>query len=83
MSKIKGKDLIKLGFKKEKERSGGENYNYYAYEVNKHCLLLSCANNEKIDGGYSIEFYEISELRFTKLGDLKKLIKLLKKASNE
>jgi hypothetical protein len=89
MSKIKGKDLQKLGFKKEIERSSNapnmhEEYHYYTYEINKHCLLISNSSDEKdIDGGYYVEFYEISELKFTELKDLKKLIKLLKKASNE
>jgi hypothetical protein len=96
MSKIRGRDLIKLGFKKEKERTSkapnmnlvkswkDENYHYYTYEINKHCLLISCSNDEcKSDGGYYIEFYEIPEIRFTDLEDLKKLIELLKKGSYE
>jgi hypothetical protein len=85
MSKIKGKDLLKLGFKKEKERTISapeEDYHYYSYEINKNCLLISCSNDEKnLDDGYCVEFYEIPELKFTELEDLKKLFKLLKKAS--
>lgn len=83
MSKIKGKDLRKLGFKKEVERGSlapnmGEEYHYYTYEVNKHCLLISSSSDEKdIDGGYYVEFYEIPELKFAKLKDLKQLFKLL------
>jgi hypothetical protein len=80
MSKIKGKDLLKLGFKKEKERSGGDNYHYYTYEVNKHCMLMSNGNDEKdLGGGYEVEFYEIPEICFTELEDLKALVELLKK----
>jgi hypothetical protein len=85
MSKIKGKDLIKLGFKKAKERTSHElgemNYHYYTYDVSKHCMLISNSNDEKnLYGGYYVEFYEISELKFTELEDVKKLVKLLKKA---
>ena len=58
-------------------------YHYYSYEINKHCLLISGSNDEKINGGYYVEFYEIEEIRFTELEDLKKLIKLLKRGSNE
>jgi hypothetical protein len=86
MSKITGKDLKNLGFKKEVEKPTldpeDNGYHYYTYEINKHCLLLSSSSDEKdVDGGYYVEFYEIEKIRFTKLEDLKKLIKLLKKAA--
>jgi hypothetical protein len=85
MIKIRGRDLVKLGFKKEKERTSAapdENYHYYTYEVNKHCMLISCSNDEKnLDSGYYVEFYEIPEVRFTELKDLEQLVKLLKKAT--
>ena len=85
--KIKGKDLLKLGFKKEKSTpitAMEAEYHYYTYEINKHCLLISCSNDEKNPaGGYYIEFYEIPEIRFTKLEDLKKLLKLLKRAEQK
>ena len=84
MSKIKGKDLIKLGFKKAKEKSQNEEYHYYTYMVSKECMLISNSNDEKdLDGGYYVEFYEISKLRFTDLKDVKKLMKLLKKAEGK
>jgi hypothetical protein len=80
MSKIKAKDLLKLGFKKEKDASFGKNFHYYVYEINKHCMLISCSNDEKFKGGYDVEFYEISEVKFTELKELKKLLKLFKSA---
>jgi hypothetical protein len=87
MNKITGKDLRKLGFKKGVEMSTSnpevEDYHYYTYEINKHCLLISSSNDEKDNGGYYVEFYEMEGIKFTKLKDVKKLIKLLKKASNE
>ena len=72
--KIKGKDLIKLGFK----RKNDADFHYYVYEINKYCMLISCTNDEKTKGGYEVEFYEISEIKFTELNDLKKLLKLFK-----
>jgi len=87
MMKIKGKDLRGLGFKKEvenpKNKPKEQGYHYYTYEINNHCLLISCSNDEKVKGGYVVEVYEIEELKFRDLKQLKKLIKLLKNASNE
>ena len=55
---------------------------YFLYDLNKHCLLISDDNFEaEANGGYQIEFYEIPEIRFTELEDLKELVKLLKKGS--
>jgi hypothetical protein len=80
--KIKGKDLIKLGFKKCKNvptSAMDMEYHYYTYDVkDKKSLLISSSNDEKVNGGYYVEVFDIAEIRFTKLGDLKKLIKLLK-----
>jgi hypothetical protein len=83
MSKIKSSDLTKLGFKKEFNTpvcDDEEKFFYFTYEINEHCLLISSDNLEsKSDGGYYIEFYEIPDIRFTDLEDLKALIELLKK----
>jgi hypothetical protein len=84
MTKIKGRDLLALGFKKQKERTSGapdEDYHYYTYDISKSCLLISCSNDERdIDEGYYVEFYEIPDIKFRELSDLKKLVKLLTKA---
>lgn len=86
MKTIKGKHLRKLGFKKEAEEPTldpeGRGYHYYTYEVGKNCLLISCSNDERIDGGYVIEFFEIMGLKIKDLGVLKKLVKLLKSINN-
>lgn len=84
--KIKNSDLTKLGFKKEKNTPIHElderEFYYFVYEINKHCLLISDDNFEaEANGGYQIEFYEIPEIRFTELEDLKELVKLLKRGS--
>jgi hypothetical protein len=87
MKKITGKDLKKLGFKKRVEEPTLDpedlGYHYYIYKLNEHCLLISSTNDEKIDGGYEIEFYEMEGIKFRDLGELKKLVKLLKHATNE
>jgi hypothetical protein len=59
-----------------------EKYHYYTYEINDKCLLISNTNDEK-DGGYEVEFYEMSGISFKNLKDLKKLLKLLKAAAND
>jgi hypothetical protein len=82
MEKITGKELRKLGFKKELEESSEDKYHYYTYDVDDDCLLISNANNERVDGGYEVTFFEFNDLKFCDLNDLKKLVKLLKKASN-
>lgn len=82
--KIKDNDLVKLGFKKEFNTpvcDDEEKFYYFVYEINEHCLLISSDNLEsESDGGYYIEFYEMPDVRFTELEDLKELVKLLKKA---
>jgi hypothetical protein len=87
MTKITGKDLIKLGFTKEKERSSiapnlTEKYHYYVYDVDNSTLLVSNTNDEK-KGGYEVEFYDIQGLIFKDLKHLKKLVKLLNQATHE
>lgn len=83
MKKITGKDLRELGFKKENDKSDSAHpYHYYTYEISDKCLLISCSSDERIDGGYDVEFYEISDLKFRDLKHLKKLVELLKQVSN-
>ena len=80
MKKITAKDLLKLGFKKEVNVPANEKdtrYHYYVYEINDKLLLISCSNDEKIKGGYDIEFYDISDIQIRSLKNLKKLIKIL------
>jgi len=85
MSKIKGKDLHELGFKKRKKIHTSAmdcEYHYYTYDVKKKkTLLISDSNDEKVNGGYYVEFYDIEGIKFCELEDLKRLVKLLKKAS--
>lgn len=84
MSKINGKDLLKLGFEKVYDvdtEAKDSRYHYYTYEISDKCLLISCSNNEKFNGGYEVEFYEIIGVKFRNLKQLKKLVKVLKAAT--
>lgn len=86
MSKIKAKDLLELGFKRaDNFPSSAQDieYHYYTFEVGKKCLLISCSNDEKVNGGYDVEFFDVTGMKFRKLNQLKKLVKLLKEADNE
>lgn len=83
MKKISGKELKKLGFKKEIEKSDGDKYHYYVYEISGDCLLISDANNDRKNGSYTIEIFEMENVEFRDLKKLKKFIKLLKEATHE
>jgi len=85
MSKIKAKDLRRLGFKRADNvpiDAMDSEYHYYIFESkDKKGVLISCSNDEKVNGGYEVELYEIPEIQFYKLEELKKLVKILKRAS--
>ena len=86
MSKIKAKDLLKLGFKREDNIPTSAmdcEYHYYVFESkDKKGVLISNTNDEVSKGkGYEVELYEIPEIQFRRLEDLKKLVKILKRAT--
>ena len=85
MKKITEKNLLKLGFERQDENDSPSNpYHYYTYEINDKCLLISCSNDEiRDDGGYTVEFYEMPELKFVNLEHLKQQIKLIKAVRDE
>ena len=86
MSKIKAKDLLKLGFKRADNvpiNAMDSEYHYYIFETkDKKGVLISCSNDEvPKGGGYEVELYEIPEIQFHNLKQLKKLVKILKVAT--
>lgn len=82
MSKITEKKLLELGFIKEtvsSEESGTEKgFHYFVLEVNGHSLLITCANDETIKGGYVVEFYDFNDIRYTDDKLLEALVNLIK-----
>lgn len=89
MKIISAKSLRKLGFKRQESHPMEQTdpketgYHYYTYDVNDKTLLISCSNDEKVNGGYDVEFFDIQGLKFIDLKHLKALVKLLKAATNE
>ena len=87
MKKITAKDLRKLGFEKQVEKPTldpeDHGYHYYTYEVTEKCLLISCSNDEKFKGGYTVEFFQMFNTKICNLKDLKKLIGIIKRAKND
>lgn len=80
--------LEKMGFKKEvvtPEESGDiKEFHYFSYELANGECLLSQSNDERDGEFYSVEFLHMPELgKFWSYKDVKKLIKILKRASNE
>jgi hypothetical protein len=75
MKKITGEELLKLGFIKEY----GDTFHYYVYELDGHGLFISCSNEEKINGGYTVEFYDVESVKFTDIDDVKTMIKIINK----
>jgi len=75
MNKITGKKLMDLGFIREE----GDTFHYYVYEINNIGLLISCASDEKIKGGYTVEFYEIEDIKFNDITDVEKLLEIINK----
>jgi len=76
--KITGKDLKRLGFKKQKDDSDfSDPFHYYIYDIDG-TLLISCANTDKKNGGYYVEFFNTSVLRYSELEDLEQLIQIIR-----
>jgi len=75
MKKITSKQLLELGFIREE----GESFHYYIYEINGNALFISCSNDEKVNGGYLIEFYEHEDIRLNDINDVKTIIEIINK----
>jgi hypothetical protein len=78
--KILEKNLLKLGFKKEKvsqEESGDKPFHYFTFEIGDLCLI-TCSNDECVDDSYTVEFFDYSNsVIFTDLTVLENLINIL------
>lgn len=81
---MKEQDVIELGFKREDvtaEESGHPtDYYYYTYDFTNGLSLITNDNESAIIYGWSVEFFDTEEkIKFTRIKDLKKLIKLINK----
>jgi hypothetical protein len=78
--KILEKNLLKLGFKREKvsrEESGDKPFHYFTFEIGDLCLI-TCANYECVEDSYTVEFFDYTNsVMFTDLTVLETLIKIL------
>lgn len=80
---MKEQDLIDLKFERvdvTAEESDDDAFYYYTYDLGKGAIsLISNANNEVIDGKWSIEIFEDETIKFWDVSDLKKFINIVKK----
>lgn len=80
---MKEQDIVDLGFKRvdvTAEESGDDAFYYYTYDLGNGALnLISNANNEIIDGRWSIEIFEDETIQFWDVSDLTKFIDVIKK----
>ncbi len=72
------KELINLGFKKETDNSSEQVYHYFTYEVNDLCVFITNASDELVNGGYVVEFFNMSELgEFSDVEAIRLIIKTI------
>ena len=75
---MKKKDLLALGF--EKQRSEDEPFfYYYTLDLVSGVCLISCANDERKKKRYTVDLYEAPAVKFKTLKRLKKFIKVINK----
>ena len=75
---MKKKDLLALGF--EKQRSEDEPFfYYYTLDLVSGVCLISCCKDERIKKRYTVTLYEAPAVKFKTLKRLKKFIKVINK----
>ena len=75
---MKEQDIIDLGFTKE----FGDNFYYYTYDLARGLALITQANDEVEDNKWFVEFFDSHPaIRFTNKKPVKKLIKIINKAT--
>lgn len=78
MKDITKDKLLLLGFDKENSESDESGYNYYTYNINKECLLISDCDDEN-DGSFNVELFDLDSISITDYDDLEKLIDIIKR----
>lgn len=84
MKKITKKLLLSLGFEKEKVsglESGDKPYKYFVFNLkNERAILITCADNERKNNSYTVEFFDNEDAgNITDGKTLKTLCSILKK----
>lgn len=75
------KDLIELGFERNDDNDGYEEYYYYTLDIGDDYTpfcLISKANNEEKDKGWFVEIFDYEAFKFKDRFQLEKLIETLK-----
>lgn len=82
---MKEKDLIKLGFKRTDvplKVSGSKDYYFYTYDFSDASgtpSLLTCADDEVVNGKWTVCLFGYDRLVFSKKSEVKKFIDLVKR----
>ena len=81
---MKQQDLIDLGFEKvnvSSEESGSNPYFYYTYYFSNGFCLITKANDEIVNGKWSVEVFNTEDsFEFKKVSELSTLIEILENA---
>ncbi len=85
MTKITEKKLLELGFRKENvsgsESGTGKGYYYFALDIangtDYDCLLITCASDERENGGFVVEFFDTRNLKYKDAETLETLVKTI------
>ena len=81
--KMKEKDLIELGFEKEVSLeliNGEPEFYYYVKEITKGLTFISNTDDEAVDGGWYVEFFNTEiPVRYYNHQDVRDLFDLIEK----
>lgn len=78
---MKEQNLIELGFERNDDNDGDNDYYYYTLELGNDyspLCLISNGNDEAGDNDWSVSIFDYESIIFTELKQLKELINLLK-----
>ncbi len=79
---MKKQDLIDLGFKRidvSAEERGCFPFYYYIYDITSELCLISSDDEESKKEGWSVDFFDYDNIKFTNAKDLKTLIEIIEK----
>ena len=74
---MKEKELIQLGFEKQIEEDVETPFHYYTLDITSGLSFITQANDEVENGGWVVEIFESSEIKFKDIKPLTELINIL------